>query len=82
MYILKIREKNKIIFEKEYKDFDAMVEKFESIDWDSGEYTYSMYEEMPVNKIIKNYTHGKADDLNEIINILKEVIDDLKKEGK
>ena len=27
MYILKIRKKNKIVFEKEYKDFDSMVEK-------------------------------------------------------
>ena len=59
-----------------------MIEKFKSIDWDSGKYTYMIYEEMPVNKIIRNYTHGKADDLNEIFNILKEVIEDLKKEGK
>lgn len=81
MYILKVREKNKIVFEKEYKDFNSMLEKFESIDWDSGKYTYDMYEEMPVNKIIKEFTHGKAEDLNEIFDILKEVIEDLKKEG-
>ena len=81
MYILKIRKKNKIVFEKEYKDFDSMVEKFNTIDWYSNEYLYTMYEEMPINKIIKKYLNN-SNDLEEIFNVFKEVIDDLKKEGK
>lgn len=81
MYILKLREKNKIIFEKEYKDFNSMMEKFNSIDWDSGKYLYTMYEEMPLNKIINTYTH-ESNDLSEALKVLKEVIKDLEKEGK
>lgn len=80
MYIFKVKEKNKIVFEKEYKDFNSMLEKFNSIDWDSGKYLYSMYEEMPLNKILENYTR-KSDDLSEALNVLKEVIKDLEKEG-
>lgn len=57
-----------------------MLEKFNSIDWDSGKYLYSMYEEMPLNKILENYTR-KSDDLSEALNVLKEVIKDLEKEG-
>ena len=40
-----------------------------------------MYEEMPINKIMKKYLNN-SNDIEEIFNVLKEVIDDLKKEGK
>lgn len=82
MYILKVREKDEIIFEKEFDNFEKLMKKFNNIDFDSGKYRYSIYKNMSLTDILKTYSEVNKDDLTEIFKELKEVMKDLMKEGK
>lgn len=76
MYILVVRKDKKVIFHKEYKNFEDLMEKFEKVNFSKDNLTYNIYKNMPVSEIIHEFL-GIDEDMKKVINELKELLKDL-----
>lgn len=75
MYILVVRKDKEVIFHKEYKNFEDLMNKFESFDFDKDKLTYNIYRSMRVSEIIHEFLG--IDNMEEVKNELKDLLKDL-----
>ena len=62
---------------KEYTNFQDLMKKFESIDFESGKYLYSIYKNLSIKEVMDEY-FGDDKALEKLIEELKELV----KEGR
>lgn len=76
MYILVVRKDKKVIFQKEFKTFNEVMEKYNEFNFEKENLTYNIYKNMPVSDILHEYLRD-SDDLDIIKNELKELLKQL-----
>lgn len=76
MYILVVRKDKKVIFHKEYKNFEDLMEKFEKINFSKDNLTYNIYKNMLVSEIIHDFL-GINDEIEKVKNELKDLLKEL-----
>lgn len=76
MYILVIRKDKKVLFQKEFKNFDELMKKYSDFNFEKENLTYNIYRSMPVNEILREYLKD-SDDLDIIKKELKDLLKDL-----
>lgn len=78
MYILKViyKKDKSLNFQKEYKNFQDLMKKFNEIDFEKEKCLYNIYKSMNISEILHDYL-GSNSDLETIKNELKDIIEDL-----
>ena len=74
MYILVLRKNKNIVFQKEYKNFEDLMKKFNSIDFEKEKLLYNIYKNMNVKEILKDYCINDKETkeiMTDLLDILK-----------
>ena len=76
MYILVVRKNKEVVFQKEYKTFEDLMKKFDSFNFNKDNLNYSIYKNMSIKEILKDYIINDKEakeTMKDILNIMKDL---------